>query len=123
MQFSLQPFCNAFLEDGATRVDVVMTVRAAETEGAPLAKGPLEFGIVIDCSGSMSEHGKMAAARLAARSAIARIPDGIVFFVIAFNDQAHLIVDATIASEATRRDASRRVAAIEAGRGTSMASG
>jgi hypothetical protein len=123
MQFSLQPFCNAFLEDGNTRVDVIMTIRAVEAEGAPAAKGPLEFGIVIDCSGSMSEQSKMAAAKLAARSAIARIPDGIVFFVIAFNSQAHLVVGATVASDAARADASRRIASIEAGGATSMANG
>ena len=56
MQFSLQPFCNAFLEDGNKRVDVIMTIRAVETDGAPAATGPLEFGIVIDCSGSMGEQ-------------------------------------------------------------------
>src|SRR5271168_781307 len=106
MQFSLQPFCNAFLEDCNRRVDVIMTVHAVETGGAPLAKGPLEFGIVIDCSGSMSEHGKMAAAKLAARGAIARIPNGVVFFVIAFNIGAHLVVGATVASDATRALAS-----------------
>ena len=38
MQFSLQPFCNAFLEDGNKRVDVIMTVRAVETAGAPRPK-------------------------------------------------------------------------------------
>jgi hypothetical protein len=122
MQFSLQPFCNAFLEDGNRRVDVIMTVRAVET-GAPLAKGPLEFGLVIDCSGSMSENGKMAAAKLAARGAIARIPDGVVFFVIAFNGKAHLVAGAAVASEATRSRASRAVAGIEANGGTSMANG
>ena len=123
MQFSLQPFCNAFLEDGNRRVDVIMTVRAVETGGAPLAKGPLEFGIVIDCSGSMSEHGKMAAAKLAARGAIARIPNGVVFFVVAFNNRAHLVFGATAASDATRARASKAVASIEANGGTSMASG
>ena len=122
MQFSLQPFCNAYLEDGARRVDVILTVRAVETGGAPLAKGPLEFGIVIDCSGSMSENGKMAAAKLAARGAIARIPDGVVFFVIAFNNRAHLVTAATVASEASRASASRAVSSIEADGGTSMAS-
>lgn len=123
MQFSLQPFCNAFLEDGSKRVDVIITIRAVETDDAPAAKGPLEFGIVIDCSGSMSEHSRMAAAKLAARSVIARIPDGTVFFVIAFNGQAHLVVGATVASDAARAEASRRVASVEAGGGTSMASG
>jgi hypothetical protein len=122
MQFSLQPFCNAFLEEGNRRVDVIMTVRAAETEGVSLARGPLEFGIVIDCSGSMSANSRMAAAKLAARGAIARIPDGVVFFVVAFNDRARLIASAAVASEATRALASRSVAMIEAGGGTSMAS-
>ena len=123
MQFSLQPFCNAYLEDGNKRIDVIMTVRAVETRTSTQARGPLEFGIVIDCSGSMSEKGKMAAANLAARGAIARIPDGVVFFVIAFNHQAHLVVNATAATEATRASASKAVAAIEANGGTSMASG
>jgi len=121
MQFSLQPYCNAFLEDGNRRVDVIMTVRAVETDTAPQAKEPLEFGIVIDCSGSMGTHGRMAAAKLAARGAIARIPDGVVFFVVAFNDEARVIVKATVASEASRALASRSVAMIEAGGGTSMA--
>jgi hypothetical protein len=121
MQFSLQPYCNAFLEDGNRRVDVIITVRAVETHGTPLSKEPLEFGIVIDCSGSMSTHGRMAAAKLAARGAIARIPDGVVFFVVAFNDEARVIVNATVASEASRALASRSVAMIEAGGGTSMA--
>src|ERR1700722_19422729 len=122
MEFSLQPFFNAFLESGNRRVDVIMTVRAVEAEGTRAVAGPLEFGIVIDCSGSMADHSKMAAAKLAARRVIARIPDGTIFFVIAFNSNAHLIVAATIASETTRADADRRITSIEAGGGTSMAS-
>ena len=123
MQFSLQPFCNAYLEDGNRRVDVIMTIRATEDPGASRGAGPLEFGIVIDCSGSMGEHGKMAAAKLAARAAISRIPDGVVFFVIAFNAKAYLVARAAAASPATRASASQAVSTIEANGGTSMASG
>jgi VWA domain-containing protein len=123
MKFTLQPFCNAFLEDGNRRVDIVMTVHAVETDALPASQGPLEFGIVIDCSGSMAQHGRMAAAKLAARSAIARIPDGVVFFVIGFNAEAHLVVPATVASATTRTAASGRVSTLEADGGTSMATG
>jgi von Willebrand factor type A C-terminal domain/von Willebrand factor type A domain len=123
MKFSLQPFCNAFLEEGNRRVDVIMTVHAVETDSSAANRGPLEFGIVIDCSGSMSQHGKMAAAKLAARSAIARIPDGVIFFVICFNSEAYLVVPATVSTAAARAAASARVSSIEASGGTSMASG
>ena len=71
----------------------------------------------------MSEHGKMAAAKLAARGAIARIPNGVAFFVVAFNQGARLVVGTTVASDATRARASKAVASIEANGGTSMASG
>lgn len=121
MQFSLQPYCNAFLEEGSRRVDVIVTVRAVDSDGMARTTQPLEFGIVIDCSGSMSSNGRMAAAKLAARSAIARIPDGVIFFVVAFNDQARIVAEAVPASEASRASASRGVAMIEAGGGTSMA--
>jgi hypothetical protein len=118
MKFALQPFCNAYLPEGSTRVDVIMTVRASQ-DGASTAA--LEYGILIDCSGSMGERGKMASAKLAARSAISRIPDGVTFFVIAFQSKAYAVVPAAVSSARTRADASRQVAGIDPGGGTSMA--
>jgi len=120
MKFALQPFCNAYLPEGATRVDVIMTVRATQ-DGAPTAGGRLEYGILIDCSGSMGERGKMASAKLAARAAISRIPDGVTFFVIAFEGAANVVVPATVSAAQARAAASQQVAGIEANGGTSMA--
>jgi hypothetical protein len=121
MPFVIQPFCNAYLANGERRVDVILKVHAAlgHSNGAG---GPLEYGILLDSSGSMSEHGRMAAAKLAARGAIARIPDGVIFFVVSFDSSATVIFRAAVSSAKTRADADRAVARIEADGGTSMAS-
>jgi von Willebrand factor type A C-terminal domain/von Willebrand factor type A domain len=120
MPFVIQPFCNAFLANGERRVDVILKVHATLGQ-SNTAGGPLEYGILLDNSGSMSEHGKMAAAKLAARGAIARIPDGVVFFVVSFDSSAKVISKAAVSSAKTRADADRAVARIEADGGTSMA--
>ena len=72
MPFVIHPFCNAYLANGERRVDVILKVHATlgHSNGAG---GPLEYGILLDSSGSMSEQGRMAAApgwRMISRSPV-----------------------------------------------------
>jgi hypothetical protein len=120
MSFVLEPHCNAFLPASQTRVDVVLKLRA-DLGAKPVAAGPLEYGLIIDASGSMGDDGKITAAKLAVRSAIARIPDGVTFFVVAFDTDAKVLSKAAVANAQTRAEADRAVARLEAGGGTSMA--
>jgi hypothetical protein len=120
MSFVLEPHCNAYLPASQTRVDVILKLRA-DLGAAPAASGPLEYGIIVDCSGSMTEAGKITAAKLAVRSAIARIPDGVTFFVVAFNTDAHVLSGAAVANAQTRSEADHAVARLGADGGTSMA--
>lgn len=120
MTFILEPHCNAYLPMGQTRVDVIVKARA--DLGVQQAQtGPLEYGLIIDCSGSMSEGGKITSAKLAVRSAIARIPDGIRFFILSFHNEARVVAPMSEANIGTRAEADRAVSRLEARGGTSMA--
>jgi Mg-chelatase subunit ChlD len=63
----------------------IVTVTSADDDLAPDDDpGGTEI-IMIDCSGSMARHGKIAAARQAAAVAIDAIRDGVTFAVVAGN--------------------------------------
>jgi hypothetical protein len=120
MSFILEPHCNAYLPAGQTRVDVVIKARA-DLGSHQAASGSLEYGLIVDCSGSMAQDGKITSAKLAVRSAIARIPDGVRFFILAFHNQALLIAPMAVADAQSRAAADHAVARLDAGGGTSMA--
>jgi hypothetical protein len=123
MKFTLEAFCNPHLPEGSRRVDVVLTGRCDMQGGAPgLASGKLEYGLLIDRSGSMKDDDRMIAAKRAARLAVSRLPDGVRFFVVAFNHESQIVVSSAIASPESRALADRRIGAIEAGGGTAMSS-
>lgn len=124
MKFNLEAFCNPYLPEGSRRVDVILTGRGSPDENGARAgqetSAKLEFGLVIDRSGSMSDQDKMATAKRAARQMVAQIPDGVTFFIIAFNSLDHVICPATVASAESRAAADRQIAMIEASGGTIM---
>lgn len=121
MKFVLEAFCNPHLPEGSRRVDVVLTGRCAMDDGGPKrVSGKLEYGLLIDRSGSMQNDDRMAAAKRAARLAVSRLPDGVRFFVIAFNNNSVVVAPSAISSADSRANAERRIAAMEAGGGTAM---
>jgi hypothetical protein len=98
MKFTLSPYCNAYLPKDEKRVDVVVKIKAEPDGSETSARKRLVYGIILDVSGSMADHGKIAAAKLAVRGNIARIPDGATFFVVTFSASAKVVVRAAAAS-------------------------
>ena len=118
-EFAVAVDQNAYLADGATRVDAIVSVEAT---GEVVPTGPVEALeiIIIDTSGSM--HGdKIAAARQATAAAIAALRDGALFAVVSGNSTAKQVFPASGAARAdanSRADATRAVGTLRAGGGT-----
>lgn len=91
MTFSVATYQNEYLSAGATEVHAIVTVDA--TGEQPIAAATEKaIVLIVDTSGSMSNpSAKIHAARQAAATAIALIPDGTLFGVIQGTDEAHLV--------------------------------
>lgn len=118
---------------GAHEVHVPVRIRVEGLEAAAPRRPPQRSEVVIiDCSGSMAHPTprKIAAARKAAAAAIAGLPDGIHFALVAGTDTARLAYPtrerlgnpaepATIAAtRASREEGSRTARTLEAHGGT-----
>jgi len=118
--FTVEVDHNAYLHDGASRVDAIVTVTGSE-DAAP-APGGLEI-IIIDCSSSMTGE-KIRSARRATVAAIAALRDGVSFTVIAGTQIAEQIyprkgTTATADSD-TRAEATKTVDRLRAYGGTGI---
>jgi hypothetical protein len=118
--FTIEAFQNPYLAPGSERVDAIVTVTAAASEG-PVAR-PLLLGFVIDNSGSM--HGpRIEAVRRAVETAIQLLDDRAGFFVVTFNGYAQVVVHPARATEGTKQQALRAVHELVATDGTAMSTG
>ncbi|MET8001089.1 vWA domain-containing protein [Nonomuraea glycinis] len=121
--FTLQIDQNKYLPTGGREVHAVLTV--SSTGGAPAASVPAEAAevIIVDTSGSMSGS-KIRDARLAAATAVDTLRDGVFFAVIAGTSVAKVVYprDGRLvrATPATRAEAQRAVAKLNAHGGTAM---
>ena len=92
--FTAETFQNEYLASSADTVDAVVTVAAAgdaaAATAAPAAGDRAEV-VVIDTSGSMDAGRKMQAAREAAAVAVDSLDDGVLFAILAGDNQARLI--------------------------------
>jgi hypothetical protein len=115
MPYTAETFQNEYLPDGGTEVNAIVTVTS--TPDGPVAAGATSV-IIVDCSGSMETGGRIAAAKAAARAAIACIRDGVRFAIIAGAGQAQQIFPQTgtlaVASPQTRDQATAAVGRLEA---------
>jgi von Willebrand factor type A C-terminal domain/von Willebrand factor type A domain len=129
--FTLECFQNEYLPEGASEVNAVVTITAADTAAGgdaatlTVSAEPAREVIIVDTSGSMGGS-KIREARLAVASAIDCIRDGVQFAVIAGDDQARMLYPSTpsfaVASSDTRYDATRASGQLDAGGGTAIGS-
>lgn len=120
--FAVEVFQNEYLPEGGRDVSAIVTVTSAHDD-RPLEDDPGGAEIImIDCSGSMSGRGKIAAARHAAAVAIDTIRDGVSFAVVTGNHRARVVFPAepglAVASPQTRAAAQQAVAGLRARGGT-----
>ncbi|MGW5313527.1 VWA domain-containing protein [Nocardia thailandica] len=82
---------NEFLAEGARVVDAVLTVATGPELAAAATPPPRLEILIIDCSGSMGNNGKFAAARRATVAALDEVPDGTAFAIVEGTESARLI--------------------------------
>jgi hypothetical protein len=118
--FTVEIDRSPWLAPDATRVDVLVTVTGPERR-AEAAADVLQV-VVVDCSGSMLGE-KIEQARAATTTALAALPDGTLFAVVAGTSHARPVYPADGAVRAdgrTRAEAVAAVRALKAGGGTRL---
>lgn len=111
MSFTATTHQNEFLPEGSGEVHAIVTVEASDTLPAMGgASGERCIVLVVDTSGSMAQPmGKIVAARQAVAAAVAEIPDGVLFAVVAGSHEAKMVFPgdrvALIAADETSRAA------------------
>ncbi|WP_030738908.1 VWA domain-containing protein [Streptomyces sp. NRRL S-31] len=134
-RFSVDVYQNAYLPEGGTEVDAIVTVtatgggttgRAVPASGyAPDGRPSAAVALMVDCSGSMDHPAaKMRSAREATAAAIDTLRDGTHFAVI---DGTHLAKEVypgggrlAVADAVTRDQAKRALRRLRAGGGTAI---
>jgi hypothetical protein len=96
---------NPWLAPDATRVDALVTVTGPSAP-PPRPADALQV-VVVDCSGSMLGD-KIEQARAATRAAVAALPDGTLFAVVAGTSRARAVYPAEGAARADARTGPRR---------------
>lgn len=116
--FTAQVFQNTFLPAGAGVVNAILRI-TSDGKGAGINQQKV-VGLIIDRSGSMSENGKMRAARQALEAAITALPESpnCFFFVIAGHDIGDVLVPLQESNSASKASAIAKVKGISAGGGT-----
>jgi Ca-activated chloride channel homolog len=90
-------------------------------QGEAPRRPPLNVALVIDCSGSMGQEGKLEAAKAAAIQLVERLRGNDILSVVTFDDNAHLLWPAqkAVATERLKR----QIAALAPGSGTNIYEG
>src|SRR5260370_37267550 len=109
MKFTVESYFNPFLPLGGKRIDAVLTV-SCENEGVQVASSQdRAIQLLLDTSGSMDNGNRMHNMKLAARTAVERMPEGGRFGIIAFNSDAHVLVPLQRSTPQPRQKASRMI--------------
>ncbi|GLZ00648.1 VWA domain-containing protein [Actinoplanes sp. NBRC 103695] len=123
MAYSAEAFQNEFLPLGGTEVSAIVTVTSTGSATGRRTSGATEV-IIVDASGSMQAEGRMAAARQAAKAAVACLDDGVHFAIIAGVSTAQQLFPApgqlAVSSPQSRADAIRSIDRLQASGGTAM---
>jgi hypothetical protein len=118
MKFTVESYFNPFLPLGGKRIDAVLTV-SCENEGVQaVSTQDRAIELLLDTSGSMDNGNRMHNMKLAARTAVERMPDGVLFGIIAFNSDAHVLVPLQRSTPQSRAQASNMIQQLHAGGGT-----
>jgi hypothetical protein len=122
--FSIECFYNEYLPAGSSDVDVVITITATDAGTGGASGGPADSPgcvvIIVDVSGSMGGQ-RIRQARKATSAAIACLPEGTRFAVVAGNEMARPVYPQfglAVATPEARAAASHEVAKLEARGGT-----
>ena len=131
--FSAAVFQNEFLADGATEVNAVVTVTAAGGASATTVAPDKAVLLIVDTSGSMENpSSKIRAARHAAATACAMLPDGTSFALIGGSDEARCLYpdndtgargaggELAVADDRTRAEAAEVASRLTGGGGTAI---
>jgi VWA domain-containing protein len=124
--FTCQTFQNQFLPEGASEMHAIVTVAGggdAEEGAAPASGASRAELVIVDVSGSMKwPRTKITAARDATAAAIDCISDGVLFGVIAGDDDASQVYPhwgpLVPADANTRAEAKKAASKLKAGGGT-----
>src|SRR5690242_16348880 len=123
MTYTAEAFQNEFLALGATEVNAIVTVTSTGSAGGRRTAGATEL-IIVDASGSMQAEGRIAAARQAAKAAVACLDDGVHFALIAGVGTAQQLFPApgqlAVSSAQTRAEATWAIDRLHASGGTAM---
>jgi VWA domain-containing protein len=121
--YTAEAFQNEFLPLGGTEVNAIVTVTSTGSATGRRTAGATEV-IIVDASGSMQAEGRMAAARQAAKAAVASLDDGVHFAIIAGVSTAQQLFPApgqlAVAGPQSRADAIRSIDRLQASGGTAM---
>jgi Ca-activated chloride channel family protein len=90
-------------------------------QGEAPRRPPLNVALVIDCSGSMGQEGKLEAAKAAAIQLVERLHGNDILSVVTFDDDAHLLWPAQKAGDT--EPLKRQIAALAPGSGTNIYEG
>jgi hypothetical protein len=121
--FTVETFQNEFLADGASEVNAIVTVTSSDTAGASGASTDATEVIMVDVSGSMSNGGRIQAAKQATKAAVSVLRDDVYFAVIAGSGQAvqcYPTQGLAASSPQTRAEAGDAVDRLWAGGGTAI---
>ncbi|MCY1144998.1 VWA domain-containing protein [Actinoplanes sp. Pm04-4] len=123
MTYTAEAFQNEFLALGATEVNAIVTVTSTGSASGQRTAGATEI-IIVDASGSMQAEGRIAAARQAAKAAVACLDDGVHFALIAGVGTAQQLFPApgqlAVSSAQTRAEATWAIDRLHASGGTAM---
>jgi hypothetical protein len=124
--FTAEVFQNQYLSDGATDVHAVVSVSCSGAGAAGTAGDAAEV-IIVDTSGSMDmPPAKIAAARRAAKAAVAELTDGTWFAVVSGHSMAQMVYPhhAGMAkmSSVTRAEATTAIDRLRSGGATAIGS-
>jgi len=123
--FQAQLHQNAYLPEGESNINAIVSVTCSGAEvdedkpegqtGANLA-----LGLLIDCSGSMGQNGKLHSAKAALNQIIDLLPETALFFIVAGNACAEVIHACTPASASNKTKARAAVRRLDASGGTTI---
>jgi len=121
MDFTIESYYNPHLAVGAKRIDAIFTVNATNM-GMQMVQeqGRKAIVFVLDVSGSMQEHDKLAQGKIALRRCIDLLDRNCMFSVITFDFDAKVIVPMALATDLTKQHAHQCIQKLYASGGTCM---
>lgn len=119
-KIELIPSCSAICSDSDVTIDILVRATTSVDAQRP-TRPPLNLGLVIDKSGSMSSGRKLEQAREAAIFAVEQLLPTDRVSVIAYDSEVEVLVPSTVASR--KESIIARIRGIQAGSATALHDG